>query len=114
MPGSTAYARDINPYFEWLDAEWQTTPPLKSPERAKLAGYVPPQARMKAKAAELKHRCEMQAQMPTRNGGSYRAYGSFPSWEDALDAIARVPPADRHFFELIPDGRPVKPYLDID
>jgi hypothetical protein len=104
----------VCPSFDWLGAKWQNAPPVKSQERAKLVGYIPPQTRMKARAAELGHRCEMQAQMPTRNGGSYRAFGSFPTWEDALAAISRVPPADRHFFELIPEGRTVKPYLDID
>jgi hypothetical protein len=112
--GPAPDAADPNPAFNWLGAKWQTAPPVKAPERAKLVGYTPPQARMKARAAELGHRCELQAQVPTWNGGSYRAYGSFPAWEDALAAIAQVPPADRHFFELIPEGRPAKPYLDID
>jgi hypothetical protein len=105
---------DVYPAFDWHGARWQTAPPVTYPERAKLGGYVPPQARMKARAAELGYRCEIQAQVPTRNGGSYRAYGSFPTWQDALAAVERVPPEDRHFFKLIPEGRPVKPYLDID
>ena len=107
-------ASAINPAFKWLGQRWQNSPARPKDGSGHHPYYIPPMTRMKAWAAELGHRCELQAHMPSFNDKFYYAYGSFPVWEDALAAMALVDPDERHFFELIPEGRAVKPYLDID
>lgn len=45
-----------------------------------------------------------------------RYFGHYDRHEDAYasDALAQLPPHQRHVNEIIISGRPVKPYLDVD
>lgn len=74
---------------------------------------VGPKDRMKAAAARLGHKALLQAE---RRGGKgfYNVFGSYPDWEAAAAALERVPPSDRHAYELLPAGAPLKPYMDVD
>ena len=111
---SASMSTDINPAFKSLGVWWQLGKAPHKDGSGHHPDYIGPQTRMKARAAAEGHRCELQAALPKWNRGKYNAYGSFPAWEDALAAMALVDPDERHFYELIPKGRPVKPYLDFD
>ena len=70
--------------------------------------------RMQSEAAAtgLHHaQCQMQLQDPD---SGHRHYGCYATWREALTHLRRLRGARRHLFELIPHGRPCKPYLDLD
>ena len=68
-------------------------------------------ARMQADATLMPARAQMQLQDPF---SGWRQFGCFKDWPDANEALHRLKDHARHAFEIIPFGKPCKPYLDID
>ena len=72
-------------------------------------------ARMKAAAGALGHEAFLQAELPRWDGeGRSNVFGSYRDWGAVAAALDAVPPADRHFYEMVRADRPCKGYLDID
>ncbi|KAJ3009985.1 hypothetical protein HKX48_007644 [Thoreauomyces humboldtii] len=80
------------------------------------------QAEMKEQALVRGHQCELVSHRPLtareiKEGrkGTNR-YGSYTDWDAAWKALKISTPkcVSNHLYELIPEGRPCKPYLDID
>ena len=113
---------------DWADSVWYHG--KKSIE----ANDLGPKAKMKGDAADKGHTAQLQAERrlppkapsakapsakaPSNRPGpvktSYNLFGSYPGWEEALAAGAKLLPEERHWFEMIRAGRPCKPYFDID
>ena len=113
---------------DWADSVWYHG--KKSIE----ANDLGPKAKMKGDAADKGHTAQLQAERrlppkapsakapsakaPSNRPGpvktSYNLFGSYPGWEEALAAGAKLLPEERHWFEMIREGRPCKPYFDID
>jgi hypothetical protein len=66
-----------------------------------------PQGFSKRFAALLGHKVEIRH---LSNGKGYRSYGSYPDWPTALDHFRGQP----HGEEVPVEGRPCKPYLDME
>ncbi len=92
--------------FRWMGTDWFKG---KKDESDPLG----PKDRMKAAAARLGHKALLQAK---RRGGKgfYNVFGSYPDWETVAAAMELVPPGDRHAYELLPAGAPLKPLMDFD
>lgn len=69
------------------------------------------QQRMQQHANTLGSHVQLCIQEP---GTGYRGYIAYPTWPEALDGMKSLKGNQRHVFELLPQGRRVKPYLDID
>ena len=78
-----------------------------------------PKARAWERAHRLGHKCFLQRSVlgtPGKDGSprEFRNFGSYPSWKDALASLSVLRSDSRHVYEIIPHGRPCKPYLDLD
>ncbi len=62
--------------------------------------------------------CMVQVATPAPDAAKfpdgYHNFGCYATWEEAARHLERLAPQDRHVFEIIQQGRPCKPYLDID
>ena len=67
--------------------------------------------RMQSHAACTGATCQLQLQDPD---SGMRHFGCYATWDEALARLAALRGNKRHLFEVIPHGRPCKPYLDLD
>jgi hypothetical protein len=75
------------------------------------SGNGRPKDKMKSQAALTQSKCQVQLTDPDTG---YRRFGCYETWEDAIRCTTVLGGNRRHLFEIIPDGKPCKPYLDID
>lgn len=67
--------------------------------------------RMQIDANAIQAQCQLEIRDPD-NG--HRHFACYPTWPDALANLKPLAGNIRHVCELIPYGKPCKPYLDVD
>lgn len=70
-----------------------------------------PQDAMLENAKEKGHRAALVSHDVTKG---YRAYASYPHWKEAINYLNPLGPAASHYFEVIVENQPCKPYFDFD
>lgn len=76
--------------------------------------YVAPKGAkscMKMAAANAGAQCLVQLTDPDTG---HNHFGYYRTWQQCIQATNVIPENRRHLFEMIPDGKPCKGYLDID
>lgn len=66
---------------------------------------------MKEHAANIGAEAFVQLNNPDTG---YRQFGCYKTWADALQHLSVFQGQRRHLYEIIPDGKPCKPYLDLE
>ena len=84
--------------------------------RAEIGATKGPQDRMFEHARMHNHKFKAAFDyIPSRYGKVIKMFASFPSWENFVTGtLLKADPQNRHFYEIIPEGRPCKFYLDIE
>jgi len=70
-----------------------------------------PQQHMFDHASSENHQALIVRMHPEKG---YRSFGSYRSWSEALPHLKLLDDTRKHFFEIMMNGRPCKPYFDFD